>query len=238
MLAQHKTHSPIGNQLLANLPNDELEAIRPHLEYITLLRSQPLINSNELIPHVYFPVNALASLVIVLEDGATIEAGAVGREGMVGVSILLDANTTPMQTLVQIPGEAIRVKAEIIKRAFDRKGELRNRLNRYIHTLFIIASQSAACNRHHNIEKRLCRWLLMSSDGVGGDEIALTQEYLAVMLGVRRAGVTEVAIQLQNEGAIRYRRGSVKIIDRIKLESIACECYRMVKNEYDRLFVV
>jgi CRP-like cAMP-binding protein len=235
MASQIETRSRIGNRLLDKLPSEELELLRPHLEQVTLAHAQPLIQPNEPIPYLYFPVTALGSLVTVLEDGATVEAGSVGREGMVGVPVLLDAATTPMQTVVQIPGEAFRVKAKAVKDAFDRGGELHHLMHRYIHTLFVVAAQSAACNRRHHVEARLARWLLMSSDGVGSQHLGLTQEFLATMLGVRRSGVTEAAIKLQSRDLIRYTRGFVDITDREGLEQSACECYRMVKEEYDRL---
>ena len=235
MSTQQEARPKLGNRLLDRLPGEELDALRPHLEPVSLSLGQYLITPHEPIPYVYFPINALASLVTVLEDGATVEAGSVGREGMVGIPVLLDARVTPMETLVQIPGKAIRVKSAIIKEAFDRGSVLHNLLHRYIHTLFVIASQSAACNRRHHIESRLCRWLLMSSDGIGSDEIALTQEFLATMLGVRRAGVTQAALNLQEEGMIDYTRGRINILDRERLEAATCECYHMVKEEYNRL---
>ncbi|HEX8649957.1 MAG TPA: Crp/Fnr family transcriptional regulator [Pyrinomonadaceae bacterium] len=224
-----------GNRLLDKLSGEELDALHPHLEPVSLTRAQYLIVPHEPILYAYFPITSLASLVTVLEDGSTVEAGAVGREGMVGVPILLDARTTPMETLVQIPGEAIRVKAGVIKQVFDSGGTLHDLLNRYIHMLFIGASQTAACNRRHQVELRLARWLLMSSDGVGSDEIALTQEFLATMLGVRRAGVTQAALYLQESGLIEYTRGRIRILDREKLEAATCECYHMVKEEFECL---
>jgi CRP-like cAMP-binding protein len=175
-------------------------------------------------------------MVTVMEDGSTVEAGAIGREGMAGLPVLLDADTTPMQTLTQIPGQAVRVKAEIVKEAFDTGGALCHILYRYIHTTIVLGSQTAACNRLHQIEARLCRWLLMSSDGVGSEELSLTQEFLSAMLGVRRAGVSEAASQLQRKGLIRYQRGRIQIVDRKSLETASCECYRVVKAEYHRLF--
>jgi CRP-like cAMP-binding protein len=233
------THQEVGrefgNRLLDNLPDAELDALRPQLEPVSLARTQYLIVPHEPIPYAYFPVTSLASLVTVLEDGSTVEAGAVGREGMVGVPILLDARTTPMETLVQIPGDAIRVKADALKKAFDGGGVLHDLLNRYIHTIFVGASQTAACNRRHQLELRLARWLLMSSDGVGSNEVALTQEFLATMLGVRRAGVTQAALYLQESGFIEYTRGRIRILDREKLEAATCECYHMVKEEFERL---
>jgi CRP-like cAMP-binding protein len=224
------------NQLLAALPEADREALRPHLTRVHLEHAQPLIEPQEPIRSVYFPISALASLVIVLEDGSTVESGSVGREGMVGIPIVLGAGTTPMQTVTQIAGEAFRIDADVIKAQFDRRGALHLVLSRYIHTLFMIASQSAACNRRHGIEARLCRWLLMSADGIGSNSVGITQEYLATMLGVRRAGVTEAALKLQNAGWIAYSRGSVEILDRPALERAACECYHVVRQEYERLF--
>jgi CRP-like cAMP-binding protein len=206
------------------------------MEQVSLSHGQRLILPHEPIGFVYFPLNSLLSLVTVMEDGSTVEAGSIGREGMAGLPILLDAGTTPSQTLTQIPGQAVRVKAQIIKEAFDAGGALQKILHRYIHTTIVIGSQTAACNRLHQIEARLCRWLLMSSDGVGSEELFLTQEFLSTMLGVRRAGVSEAASQLQGKGLIRYQRGRIQIVDRKSLETAACECYGVVRAEYERLF--
>lgn len=225
----------IANRLLAKAAPDEFELLRPHLEVVALSHGQPLIVPNEPIRFMYFPINALASLVTILEDGATVEAGSVGREGMVGVPILLNAETTPMQTLVQIEGQSYRVDAQLVKRVYDMGKTLHAILNRYIHALFVVASQSAACNRRHQVEARLSRWLLMSSDGIGSDEVGITQEYLAAMLGVRRPGVTEAAVKIQDEGLIRYSRGHVQIVDRRGLQDRACECYEVVRAEYEQL---
>jgi len=226
---------PTQNRLLASLPSEERKALLPHLEQVSLSRRETIILPDEPIPFIYFPINSLLSLVTVMEDGSTVEAGAIGREGMAGLPILLDAGTTPMQTLTQIPGQAVRVKAQIIKEAFDRGGALRHILHRYIHTTIVVGSQSAACNRLHHLEARLCRWLLMSSDGVGSEELSLTQDFLGTMLGVRRAGVSEAASQLMDKGLIRYQRGRIQIVDKKSLETAACECYGVVKAEYDRL---
>ena len=231
---QAHPHSP--NRLLASLPSEELKRLQPYMEQVSLSHGQSIILPYEPIPFVYFPVNSLLSLVTVMEDGSTVEAGAIGREGMAGLPILLDAGTTPSQTLTQIPGQAVRVKAEIIKEAFDAGGALQKILHRYIHTTIVVGSQTAACNRLHHIEARLCRWLLMSSDGVGSEELFLTQEFLSTMLGVRRAGVSEAASQLMDKGLIRYQRGRIQIVDKKSLETVACECYGVVKAEYDRLF--
>ncbi|KAF3884214.1 MULTISPECIES: Crp/Fnr family transcriptional regulator [Nostocales] len=224
------------NHLLAKLPTDELEHLRPYMELVSLSRGQSIIVPNEAIEFVYFPVNSLLSLVTVMEDGSTVESGCIGREGMAGVPIFLDASITPMQTLAQIPGQAMRVKSQIIKEAFDRGGTLQKLLHRYIHTVMVFGSQSAACNRLHYIEARLCRWLLMSSDGIGSDSLSLTHEFLSTMLGIRRSGVSETARKLQSRGLISYQRGQIQILDRKSLETTACECYGRVKAEYERLF--
>lgn len=235
MSVQTETHAETGNLLLDRLPAEACAALGPHMERVSLSHGQPLIIPDEPIRHVYFPLNALASLVTLMEDGSTVESGAVGREGMVGVPALLCEATTPMQTLVQIPGDALKVRAQVIKDEFDRGGALQKLLYGYLHTLFVVASQTAACNRLHNVDARLCRWLLMSSDGVASDELALTQEFLATMLGTRRPGVTEAACRLQSAGLIAYRRGHIRILDRAGLERAACECYRRTRDEFDRL---
>ena len=222
-----------GNRLLDLLPENERQSL--HAERMSVSHAFPLIVPSEPIRYVYFPVTALGSLITVLEDGSTIEAGSVGREGMTGVPVVLGADSTPMQTVVQIPGEVWRVGSDVVKREFAQQRTLHALLNRYVHTLFVIASQSTACIRRHALEARLARWLLMSSDGVGSNELPLTQEFLSTMLGVRRAGVTEAASRLQAGGLIRYSRGFVEIADRAQLEQVACECYRVVRREYERL---
>ncbi|MBD2205235.1 Crp/Fnr family transcriptional regulator [Calothrix sp. FACHB-1219] len=224
------------NQLLAQLPPDELNNLYPHLEIVSLSLTQVIIEPHEPIPYAYFPVNSLLSLVTIMEDGSTVESGCIGREGMAGVPIILDASTTSMQTLAQIPGKAVRIKAGIFKEAFKTSNALQKILYRYIHTVIVLGSQSTACNRLHNIEARLSRWLLMSSDGIGSESLPLTQEFLSTMLGVRRSGVSETASKLQSRGLISYQRGNIQIVDRKRLETTACECYGIVKAEYQRLF--
>lgn len=236
MSTTRQASSPTQNRLLASLPREELELLSAHMEQVWLSAGQTIILPDEPIEFVYFPLNCLLSLVVVMEDGATVESGSVGREGMAGLSIVLDAATTPMQTLAEIPGQAIRIKAEIIKEAFNRGGALQKLLYRYIHTVIVVSSQTAACNRLHRLEARCCRWLLMSSDGIGAEKLYLTQEFLAAMLGVRRSGVSEAASQLQSQGLINYQRGQIEIVNRKSLETSACECYAAVKAEYDRLF--
>jgi CRP-like cAMP-binding protein len=236
-MSTHQQARPLSpNRLLASLPSEELAALHPHMEQVSLSHGQPIIKPYEPIPFVYFPLNSLLSLVTVMEDGSMVEAGSIGREGMAGLPIFLDADTTPSQTLTQIPGQAVRVKAQIIKEAFDAGGALQKILHRYIHTTIVLSSQTAACNRLHHLETRLCRWLLMSSDGVDSEELSLTQEFLGTMLGVRRAGVSEAASKLMDKGLIRYQRGRIQIVDRKSLETSACECYGVVKAEYQRLF--
>lgn len=225
--------SMIENRLLAHIAADELAQLEPHLERIVLGHGDPLIIPNQPIQYVHFPINALASLVTVFEDGSTVEAGSVGREGMVGVPVILGVDSTPMQTLIQIPGELLRIRASVVKEVFEQGKTLYRVLNRYIHALFVIASQSAGCNRKHQIEARMSRWLLMSSDGIGGDDIALTHEFLAAMLGVRRPGVTETAQKLQEAGLIDYHRGGIRILDRAGLTRAACECYHVVRSEFE-----
>ena len=230
---QAKTSNGAENLLLAQLPADELAALQ--LERVSLVLAQPLIVPNEPITSIYFPISCLGSLVTLLEDGASVESGAVGREGMVGIPVILNAATTPMQTLVQVAGEAYRAPSEVVKAEFDKRRTLFKVLNRYVHTCFVVTSQSAACNRKHSVEARLARWLLMSADGIGANEVAITQEFLATMLGVRRPGVTTSAGKLQEEGLIAYTRGFVQILDRDGLEKAACECYAIVRDEYARL---
>jgi CRP-like cAMP-binding protein len=223
------------NRLLEKLAPGDLRELQGTLERVSLDYGQPLIVPNEPIQHVYFPLSALASLVTVLEDGTTIESGSVGREGMVGIPVLLGESSTPMETVTQIAGESLRAPADVMRRLFDTRPAVMALLHRYIHTLFVIASQSAACNRRHEVQARLARWLLMSSDGIASNDVGITQEYLAAMLGVRRPGVTIAAVKLQEDGLIRYTRGFVQIVNRQALEDAACECYHVVKAEYDRL---
>jgi CRP-like cAMP-binding protein len=224
------------NRLLEAFPAEDVELLRPHMEEVALDLHYPLIRPHEPVADVWFPVTSLASLVTVLEDGSTVEGGSVGREGMVGIPVVLHATTTPMETVIQVPGRAVRVPASVLMERFEKSSVVQGLLHRYIHSLFIIASQSAACNRKHQVEERFARWLLMSSDGIGSNDVAITHEYLATMLGVRRPGVTDAALKLQEQGLINYRRGGTTILDRAGLEGAACECYRVVKGEQDRVF--
>lgn len=224
------------NRILACLPEEELKDLRPHFEQVSLSHGQHVIVPDEPILAVYFPLNCLLSLVTLMEDGSSVESGTIGREGMSGIPVILESGTTTMPTFTQVPGKALKVKAGIVKDAYSKGGELHKLLNRYMHTVIVTGSQSAACNALHKLEARCGRWLLMSSDGIGSDEINLTHEFLATMLGVRRAGVSEAAGKLQGAGLIDYHRGKIKILNRQKLEESSCECYRKTKDEYDRLF--
>jgi CRP-like cAMP-binding protein len=224
------------NRLLALLPPDALGALRPHAEVVSLRHGHHAIVADEPIRDVYFPLTCLLSMVTTMEDGSTVESGSIGREGMSGLPVLLNAGQTTMPTFCQIPGDAVRLRAEFLRETYERSEETRRVINRYVHTVVIVGSQSSACNALHRVEERTCRWLLMSSDGVASDEVNLTQEYLATMLGVRRPGVTEVAGKLRSEGLIDYARGSIRILDRAGMERLACECYGRVKGEYERLF--
>ena len=224
------------NRLLAYLPEEELRELRPHFEQVSLSHGQHVIVPDEPIRDIYFPLNCLLSLVTTMEDGSSVESGTIGREGMSGIPVILDAGTTTMPTFTQVPGQAIKVKASLVKDVYNQGGELHKLLNRYMHTVIVTGSQSAACNALHKVEARLCRWLLMSSDGIGSDEVGLTHEFLATMLGVRRAGVSEAASKLQAQDLIRYYRGNILILNRQRLEEAACECYQATKEEYERLF--
>lgn len=226
----------MDNLLLAKLPAVALEALRAHSERVSMSHGDYVIVPEEPIRYVYFPTGCLLSLVTQMADGSAAESGCIGREGMSGIPVILDAESTTMPTFCQVPGEAIRVRSDILKETYEQHRDVRKFLNRYVHTVVVVGSHATACNRLHTLEQRFCKWLLMSSDGVDSDEVALTQEYLAVMLGVRRAGVTEAAGKTQEAGLISYRRGNIQIKDRAGLEAMACECYRRTKEEYERLF--
>lgn len=235
-MTSHQENRFTENRLLARLLVEDTESLRPHLELVSLSHGDHVIVPDEPIRDVYFPLNCLLSLVTEMEDGSNAESGTVGREGMSGIPVILDAWQTTMPTFTQIPGDAVRMKAKIFKAAYDSNPALRSIMNRYMHTVVVVGSQSTACNALHRVEARMCRWLLMSSDGIGSNELHLTHEFLATMLGVRRATVSETAGKLQDEGIISYQRGHVQIFDRERLERATCECYARVKAEYERLF--
>ena len=235
MLSRQEKGRLVENRIIASLPPGERERLLSLMEQVNLPLGQTVIAPEEPIPYVYFPTGALISLVAVMEDGRSVEGGTIGRDGMAGLPALLGSGTTPMRSVVQIEGSAYKLKADVAKGEFDKGGALQDALHRYIHVLFVASSQTAACNRLHPVEGRLARWLLIASDGVQAQTLPLTHDYLAIMLGMRRAGVTEACVLLRNMGFIDYIRGRIQITNRQGLEDKACECYQIVKKEYDRL---
>ncbi len=227
--------SPTQNHLLAALPAAEFERLSPHLEPIPMPLGEVLYESGAQLHHVYFPTTAIVSLLYVLEDGASAEIAVVGNEGILGISLFMGGDTTPSRAVVQSAGHGYRLKAERLKQEFNRAGPVLRLLLRYTQALITQMTQTAVCNRHHSIEQQLCRWLLLSLDRLSSDSLTMTQELIANMLGVRREGVTEAAGKLQRAGLIRYSRGRIEVLDRPGLEKAVCECYAVVKKEYDRL---
>ncbi len=223
------------NQLLTALPDQEYQRLVPHLEEVSLTLGQILYQPGEPILHVYFPNRAMVSLVTLLTNGSTTEVGMVGKEGMVGIPVFLADGMAINQAIVQLEGTGMKMDASILKREFDRRARLQQLLLCYTQTLLNQVSQTAACNRQHQLEQRLARWLLSAQDSISGSELRLTQEFLGNMLGTRRATVTIAAGKLQETGAIRSYRGKITILNRKLLETIACECYNVVKQECDRL---
>ena len=226
---------PRRNQLLAALPQAELGRWLPHLEPVDMPLGKVLYESGSRLSHVYFPTTSIVSLLYVMEDGASAEIAVVGNEGIVGISLFMGGESTPSRALVQSAGQGFRLKADLMLQEFNRAGPVLHLLLRYTQALITQMSQTAVCNRHHSLDQQLCRWLLLSLDRLDSEELAMTQELIANMLGVRREGVTEAAGNLQQAGLIRYQRGHITVIDRAGLEQRTCECYAVVKNEYDRL---
>lgn len=229
-------HQPTQNHLLAALPAAELERLEPHLELIHMLLGDVLCESGGRLHYVYFPTSAIVSLHYILENGASSEIAGVGNEGMLGISLFMGGETTPSWATVQTAGYGYRLKAAVMLQEFNRPGPVQRLLLRYTQALIMQISQTAVCNRHHTIEQQLCRWLLLTLDRLNSEELTMTQELIASMLGVRREGITEAAGKLQNAGIIRYRRGHIMVLDRSGLETHVCECYNVVKKEFDRLF--
>lgn len=223
------------NQILAALPKSEYQIIAPHLKPVDLTSGEILSEPNQSIAEIYFPQRAMISLVSIMMDGSTTEIGIVGNEGMIGLPAILGGNSTISCSIVQVSGSALQVPAEIIQQEFLRGGKLQQILLLYIQASLTQVSQSAACNRQHRIEERLARWLLSVRDCVLHNEIHLTQEFIANMLGTRRSGVTVAAGILQQAGIIRYSRGKITILDRQALEDTSCECYRTIQKEFIRL---
>ncbi|GGP17742.1 Crp/Fnr family transcriptional regulator [Silvimonas iriomotensis] len=224
----------VQNRLLAALPPEVLRRWIPHLELIDLSLSQVLYESGARMSHVYFPTTAIVSLLYVLENGASAEIAIVGNEGLVGVSLFMGGESTTSRAVVQSAGRGYRLKARVMKEEFSHAPVLHLML-RYTQALITQMAQTAVCNRHHSLDQQLCRWLLLSLDRLQGNELIMTQELIANMLGVRREGVTQSALKLQEAGLIHYARGHISVLDRLGLEHRTCECYAVVKKEYDRL---
>jgi CRP-like cAMP-binding protein len=225
----------VKNRLLASLPGREFERLQPYLEPVFLDRKQELYQPNLPIEFVYFPLEGVCSLLSLSSEGDLIEVATVGNEGMVGLPIFLGVKQIPGLSMCQVPGNALRMRAKDVQTQISHDTALYEVLQRYTQALFNLIAQSALCNRMHSIEQRCCRWLLLTHDRVETDEFSLTHEFLSQMLGVRRAGVSEVAARLQNAGFISYRHGKISILDRAGLEATSCECYELIKAEFDRL---
>jgi CRP-like cAMP-binding protein len=219
------------NLVLAALPRSEYERLRPHLETVKLMQGKVLYNVGDTIQHVYFLKGGMASLLSLTEDGLSVEVGMVGNEGVVGTPVVLRMGTMPYQVVVQLSANAVRLRSDVLQAEFNRGGRLQDLMLRYMHTLLTQISQSAACNRFHSVEERLCRWLLISRDRIQTEIIPLTQEFLSQMMGSPRTSVTAIAGNLQRAGIISYNRGKVQILNRQELEAVSCECYRIVREE-------
>jgi CRP-like cAMP-binding protein len=226
---------PLKNKLLAALPDADLARWLPQLEPVDLPLGKVLYESGRRLSHVYFPTTAIISLLSVMEDGASAEISVVGHEGIVGVSLFMGGDSTPSRAVVQSAGRGFCLKAHLLLLEFNRAGSVMHLLLRYTQALITQMAQTVACNRHHSLDQQLCRWLLLSLDRLASNELVMTQELMANMLGVRREGVTEAAGQLQKAGLIDYRRGRITVLDRPGLERRSCECYDVVRKEYDRL---
>jgi len=227
--------SPSGNLLLDALPEPVRARLAPQLEAVSLAAGQILYESGDRLPHVYFPLTAIVSLQYVMRDGAPTEIAVVGNDGVIGVALFMGGESTPSRALVRGAGEALRLPAPQLKEEFSRQGELQILLLRYTQLLLTQMAQTAVCNRHHSIEQQLCRCLLLSLDRLRGNTVAMTQEMIANVLGVRREGVSEAAGRLQQQGVIRYNRGSIEVLKRARLEALCCECYEVLKSEARRV---
>jgi CRP-like cAMP-binding protein len=235
MFTHTDSNLPPSNRILNALPREEYERLAAYLEPVEMSLGEVLYHPNEPISHVYFPNRGTVSIVCTFEDGKSVEAGMVGNEGMFGVNVFLGSVTSPLEAVVQLMGEGYRMRADVLREEFRRGEHLQDLLLRYTQAFIMQIAQTAACNRVHPIDGRLARWLLMCQDRAHSSELQLTHEFIAIMLGTRRAGVSEAAAKLQDESAIRYRRGHVNILDRQKLEAYSCECYEIVKKEFERL---
>jgi CRP-like cAMP-binding protein len=223
------------NHLLGALPAEDFERLKPNIEAVTLKLGEVLYEPGGRMRYVYFPTTAIVSLLYVMADGASAEIAIVGNEGILGISLFMGGESTPSRAVVQSAGHGFRMRAAVLKDEFSRFGVLMRLLLRYTQALITQMAQTAVCNRHHTVDQQLCRWLLLSLDRLSSNELTMTQELIANMLGVRREGVTEAAGKLQNAGLISYRRGKIKVLDRLGVEARSCECYEVVKKELDRL---
>ena len=229
------TADPQQNHLLAALPVDVKQRLFPHLERVPLPLGDVLYESGDALHHVYFPIDAIISLLYVMESGASAEISVVGNGGLIGVAVFMGGESTPSRAVVQSAGHAYRLAGQRLKDEFNRHGELLQLMLRYTQALITQMAQTAVCNRHHSIDQQLCRWLLLALDRLPGNQLNMTQELIANMLGVRREGVTDAAGKLQRVGVIEYSRGHITVLDRPRLERLSCECYAVVKKETDRL---
>ena len=230
-----KTLDPRQNHLLAVLPEPESERLFPPMELVPLPLGKALYESGDHLNHVYFPTTAIVSLLYELENGASAEIAVVGNEGIVGIALFMGGDTMPNRAVVQSAGHAYRLKGQLLKQEFNRGGALQHLLLRYTLAMLTQMAQTAVCNRHHTVDQQLCRWLLLSLDRLPTNELSMTQELIANMLGVRREGVTEAAGKLQSAGLIHYDRGRITVLDRPGLEARVCECYEVVRKEFRRL---
>ncbi len=230
-----KLTDPRSNHLLGAIPATEWGRFAPHLMPVSLDLGDVIYESGKEQPWVYFPIDSIISLLYVMKDGASAEIAIVGNEGLVGISLFMGGGTTPSRAVVQAAGNAYRMRAEFIRDEFALAGPVQQLFLRYTQALLTQMGQTAVCNRHHGVDQQLCRWLLMSLDRLPANEVAMTQELIANMLGVRREGVTDAAGKLQRAGVINYSRGRIKVLDRPRLEAMACECYDVVKKEFARL---
>ncbi len=228
-------HDPRQNHLLAALPLAEFERLQPKLELVPMPLGEVLYESGGQLGHAYFPTSAIVSLHYVTEEGASAEIAGVGNEGILGVALFMGGNTTPSRAVTLTAGHGYRLKAQLLMEEFNRAGALMNLLLRYTQALMAQMAQTGVCNRHHSLEQQLCRWLLLTLDRKPSSDLTMTQELIANMLGVRREGVTAAAGHLQQAGLISYRRGHITVLDRAGLETLVCECYKVVKKEYERL---
>jgi len=227
--------SPKQNKLLAALPDADYARVASQLELVSLPLGQSIYESGDTIEHIYFPINCILSLLYVMKNGASAEIAVAGSEGLVGIALFMGGGSTPSRAVVQSAGHGYRMKGLLLKEEFENSHAVQLCLLRYTQALITQMSQTAVCNRHHSVDQQLCRWLLLSLDRLSSNKLEMTQELIANMLGVRREGVTEAAGKLQAQGIIHYSRGHITVLDRPALESQVCECYQVVKTEYDRL---